>query len=74
MAQILVRNIDEAVVRRLKERARRDNLSLQATVKSIIERSAVDPAAISLVRKIRARLKGRRFPDSARLIREDRAR
>jgi len=75
MAQILVRDLDEAVVRRLKVQAKKDNRSLQSEVKHILERSAVDgTAAISAVREIRARLKGRRFPDSAGLVREDRAR
>jgi plasmid stability protein len=79
MAQILVRNLDERVVRRLKERAKSQGRSLQAQVKSIIEEAAASPqvdikAARKLCTKLRRRFKGRRFPDAAKLIRKDRDR
>jgi len=79
MAQILVRNLDEGVVARLKERAKEEGRSLQAEVRMILEEAAsqrrVDAeAAWRLVDEIRERFKGRKFPDSAELIREDRDR
>jgi plasmid stability protein len=79
MAQILVRELDESVVERLKKRAREDGRSLQSEVKLILERAANEPrvdmtAARALVEDIRKRFKGRRFPDSVELIREDRSR
>jgi len=77
MAQILVRNLDEGVVERLKNRAKREGRSLQAEVKIILEQAAkVDmETARRLADDFRERvLKGRRFSDSARLIREDRER
>ncbi len=79
MAQILVRNMDERVVERLKERARKDGRSLQTEVKLILEQAASEPkvdmeAARALVEDIRKKFKGRKFPDSVELIREDRDR
>lgn len=45
MAQILVRNLDEAVVRRLKQLAREEGRSLQAEVRTILSEAAdVAPA------------------------------
>ena len=84
MAEILVTDIDAAVVERLKERARKNGHSLQGEVKVILERSAGERSAneeklsMSAFRKIceeiRAGFKGREFPDSTELIREDRDR
>jgi len=79
MAQILVRNLDEKVVKQLKKRAKREGRSLQAEAKLILEQAsqetAVDMAtARKLVEEIRSQLKGRKFPDSVELIREDRDR
>ena len=77
MAQILVRNLDKETVDRLKEQAKRNGRSLQAEVKMIFEREAKVPTvdretALANLEKIRKKLKGRKFPDSAELIREDR--
>jgi plasmid stability protein len=76
MAQIIVRNLDDDVVTRLKIRARDNDRSLEAEVRHILEQSAkVDMAqARQIALNIRERLKGRTFPDSAELIREDRER
>ena len=76
MAQILVRNLDPSVVAGLKKRAAQRGRSLQAEAKAILEQAAkVNPdAARKLVERIRRRFKGKRFSDSARLIREDRDR
>ena len=77
MAQILVRNLDDGVVKKLKDRARGNGRSLQAEVKMILEKEADEPkldmrAARKLADEIRSRLKGRKFSDSAELIRQDR--
>lgn len=79
MAQILVRNLDEEVVKRLKERAKKEGRSLQSEVKVILEQALntqmVDmKTARRLVDEIREKFKGRKFPDSVELIREDRDR
>lgn len=79
MAQVLVRDLDEEVVESLKRRAKQDGRSLQSEVKFILEQAAEEPrvdmkAARALVENIRKKFKGRRFPDSVELIREDRGR
>ena len=79
MAQILVRNLDEETVERLKRRAREDGRSLQSEVKHILSQAAQEPivdmeTARALVENIRKKFKGRKFPDSVELIREDRNR
>ena len=76
MAQILVRDLDAAVVERLKRRAKRDGRSLQAEVKMILEHAAkVDmDTAREMLDKFRRRFKGRKFSDSVELLREDRER
>ncbi len=74
-AQILVRNLDKALVDRLKKRAQSDGRSLQMEVKAILERSA-QVASMKEFRKsvdeFRNGLKGRKFPDSAKIIRKSR--
>ena len=79
MAQILVRGLDEKVVERLKTRARKDGRSLQSEVKHILEQSAFEAKVdAKTARKIsegfHSKFRGRKFPDTAALIREDRER
>jgi antitoxin FitA len=76
MAQILVRNLDESVVDRLKKRATLNSRSLQSEVKLILEQaSRLDAASAGLVAdRIRQQFADRSFSDSADLIREDRDR
>ena len=76
MAQILVRNLDDKVVARLKKRAREAGRPLQDEVRSLLENSArFDPAAFRRkAARLRRELEGRDFDDSAALIREDRER
>lgn len=75
MAQILVRNLDKAVVDRLKKRARENRHSLQAEAKAILE-NAVARATPEKIRSILEKWDkhwgARRFDDSAKLIREGR--
>ncbi|MBI4460388.1 MAG: hypothetical protein HY648_10070 [Acidobacteria bacterium] len=77
MGQILVRDLSDRIVKRLKARARRQGNSLQADVKSILERqaAALEPEeAWKLVDTVRKSFGNRRFGESARLIRKDRDR
>lgn len=78
MAQVLVRNLKDKIVARLKKRAQTRGRSLQAEVKMILEEAAKeDPGDFwREADRIREQLKrsGRRFSDSAVLIREDRDR
>ena len=77
MAQVLVRQLDDKVVDRLKKRAKEHGRSLQSEVKTILEEAVPDyEAAWKRIEGFRQRLKksGRRFSDSAALIREDRDR
>jgi len=76
MAQIIVRNLDDAVVERLKAQAKDNNRSLEAEVRRILEQSAkMDMAqARQIVMEWRKKLQGREFVDSVALIREDRDR
>ena len=76
MAQLLIRDLDPETVNRLKERARRHRRSLQGEIRLILEKEAAadDLSAWELADRIRASFGGRRFNDSAALIREDRDR
>lgn len=78
MAQVLVRNLQDKVVARLKKRAKTRGRSLQAEVKTILEEAAKEEFADfwKEAERIRERLKrsGKKFSDSAELIREDRDR
>ncbi|MDH5666880.1 MAG: hypothetical protein OEY86_02565 [Nitrospira sp.] len=78
MAQVLVRNLTDKVVARLKKRAKNRGRSLQAEVKTILEEAAKDvPEDFwKEADRIREQLQrsGRKFSDSAALIREDRER
>lgn len=78
MAQVLVRNLEDKVVARLKKRARTRGRSLQAEVKTILEEAAKEAPEDfwKEADRIRQQLKrsGRKFSDSAALLREDRDR
>ena len=77
MAQVLVRDLDDATVDRLKERAARGGRSLQKEAKAILEHAArsfsMDEARQS-AEEWRRRFAGKTFSDSTELIREDRDR
>ena len=79
MAQILVRDLEQGVVERLKRRAKEDGRSLQSEVKAILERAAFAPqvnmeTARNISETFRRKFKDRKFPDTVRLIRELRGR
>ncbi|MBI1733591.1 MAG: hypothetical protein HYR51_00310 [Candidatus Rokubacteria bacterium] len=76
MAQVVIRNIDDAAMRRLKSRAARKGVSLESELRTILteaaraDRSDFDERAAAL----RKKLAGRRHSDSTVLIRKDRTR
>ncbi len=76
MAQILVRNLEDSLVGRLKERAQRHHRSLEGEVRRILaEAIKLDVGEFRLQsRVLRDRLSGRSFPDLAELITSDRSR
>jgi antitoxin FitA len=76
LAQLLVRDVEPVVVERLKKRARQHGRSLEAEVRLILSRAAGQPLTElpPEVKRIRALFKGRKFSDSADLLREDRDR
>jgi plasmid stability protein len=81
MPEVLVRNLDEAVIEQLKDRARGNGRSLQAELKLILEQAARSAAARpsraeyrALADQVRTALGDRPEADSAALLAEDRAR
>jgi plasmid stability protein len=75
MAQLLVRDLDPKLIGRLKKKAKDNRRSLQGEVKVILEQAADQMTMAEFqvaTARIRKRFKGRRFSDSAELIREDR--
>jgi plasmid stability protein len=78
MANVLIRDVPEHVVKSLKGRAAQQHRSLQQELRLILEEAAGIAAHKTLRagRRIRGKLarSGRAFSDSATLLREDRAR
>jgi plasmid stability protein len=78
MGQILVRNLDDAVIQRLKRRASREKLSLEETVRRILDEAAKPkkPSKAELLAEMRRiREMGKPItkpPYAQHLIREDR--
>ena len=78
MAQVLVRNVDDATLRALKRRSRRRGKSLQQELKSILEeasRSELEDS-LSVAKRMQEKLRKRgiRYSDSGKLQDADRAR
>lgn len=77
MTDLIIRNIDEKVLEKLKARAERKGSSLQSEIGVILKDAAANSETLTdaeLARKIKASLRGRTHSDSAELLREDRAR
>ena len=78
MATINVRWLDDGVVRRLKQRAARNNRSLEGEARHILEgaveeeTSAKRASFLALAARLRRETEGRRQTPSEILIREDR--
>lgn len=77
MPDVLVRNVDAAVLDRVKLRAKRRNRSLQSEMKIMMTEFAERPEPLSeleLIRKFRNANTKVNKTDSADLLREDRER
>ena len=77
MADILIRNLTQNTVNKLKARAAENGRSLQSEAKAILERSAAELSFAKLRRNADAlsrRFADRQFSDSVDLLREDRQR
>jgi hypothetical protein len=76
MPNILVRDISDSALEKLKSAAKRRNRSLQQELKELIEHRALHVSAdlVSQAEAIREKLrkKGRKHSDSTRLLRKDR--
>ena len=76
MAQVVIRNIDDEAMRRLKSRAARKGVSLERELRTILtEAVRIDRTGFAeRATAFRRKLEGRRHSDSTALIRRDRAR
>ena len=76
MPQLLIRNLDEKTINRLKEQAKRHNRSLQGEAKLILEEHASRPdeAPLAIAERWQGYFAGRALSDSAELVRQDRER
>ena len=76
MPQLLVRNLDEDTIKRLKALAKQQGRSLQGQVKIVLEEAAMLPVnkVSAIVERWQRRFAGKRFSDSTRILREDRRR
>lgn len=76
MARVLIRDLDDGTVERLKARAARNGRSLQAELQIIVERAAAADILESreVAARIRGKLAGRKHSDSTRLVADDRRR
>lgn len=76
MARVLIRDLDERTVARLKARAARNGRSLQAELQLVVERAAFSDVIESreLAARIRRKLAGRKHSDSTALVADDRRR
>ena len=76
MPDVLVRDVESAVLEKLKKKAAENGRSLQSEVRFIIS-DYVKSEPLSdqkVAKKIKDMLRGRNHTDSAKLLREDRAR
>lgn len=76
MADLLIRNLEPEIIKRLKLRAKEHHRSLQGELKYIVE--SATKMSIEEARKVsnswHKRLSGHPFSDSTKLLREDRNR
>ena len=75
MANVTIRNLDDAVVERLKERAKANQRSLEAELRTLLSEAASRPSYEDfrkLTARIRAMTPDVEQTDSTLLIREDR--
>lgn len=78
MADVLIRNIDKITLKRLKERAKNNNRSLQEELKKLVEFHAKPDIEVTrnkvndILEKYKA--SGKKFPDSGEELSTDRDR
>ena len=75
MPQLLIRNLSETTVRRLKKRALRQGRSLEGEVREMLTRGAATltlDEAREVTEAWHKRFAGRKFRDSADVVREER--
>ena len=76
MPDVLVRGVDETILTKLKDVAKRNGRSVQSELLTLIN-NFVASATLSdeeTAARIKDALRGRSFTDSAELLREDRSR
>lgn len=76
MPNVLVRDVDETILTKLKDQAQRNGRSLQSEMLSILT-NFVSTSTLSdeeTAARIKDALRGRIYSDSAALLREDRER
>ncbi len=76
MARVLIRDLDDRTVEKLKTRAARNGRSLQAELQMIVERAAATDILDSraTAARMRRKLSNRKHSDSAALLADDRRR
>ena len=78
MGQVLIRELEDEVIEALKERAKRNQRSLQRELKVIVTQVALasrtNAALLARIDALRNKLKGRKHTDSVKLLREIRGR
>lgn len=78
MADVLIRNIDKNTLERLKERAARNNRSLQEELKELVEFHAKPDIEETRGRVneilMKYKASGKKFPDSGDELSDDRSR
>jgi plasmid stability protein len=78
MANVLIRDVPEEVLNRLKSMAKGHDRSLQQELRAFLENTVAQssPEIFQKMAEIRRKLRGKviRFTDSTKLLREDRAR
>jgi antitoxin FitA len=76
VAQVVIRNIDDAVIERLRARAQRKGIALERELREVLTAAATAdrPGFRERAAEFRRRLSGRRHRDSVKLLRQDRRR
>ena len=76
MAQIIIRNLEADIVDKLKLRAKQHGRSLESEARQILTQSAgLDLGqAKKLAKQWHKKLSGQKFPETAKLLRQDRGR
>ena len=71
MAQVLIRDLDDATLKQLKEQAARNHRSLQGELRAIVTRAAAfEKGREAIMKKLEARSPPAQYTDSTLLIRE----